>query len=164
MSRQVVPNLFLSYPWATWVLCSVICQQRWLWRAPLVAAAAVIGRIRHDMAIPRAVVEDFFEHSYHSALHCMTKCIVETPPCPAPHPLHEAVVRLRDNGGVRMTVIHGAEDGMIPIEIGQRLAQKCGARFVPIPDSGHMCPLDSEGGIKEVVRTLAKEVGRHRRL
>jgi pimeloyl-ACP methyl ester carboxylesterase len=58
---------------------------------------------------------------------------------------HDTRRRLHELGGLPTTVIHGEEDVLVPPERGRELAAAIpGARFVTIPQCGHMMTTDAE--------------------
>jgi 3-oxoadipate enol-lactonase len=58
---------------------------------------------------------------------------------------HDTRARLRELEGLEVTVIHGAEDVLVPPEAGEELATAIpGARMVMIPACGHMLTTDAE--------------------
>ena len=58
---------------------------------------------------------------------------------------HDTRSRLRELAGLDVTVLHGAEDALVPPEAGRALAAAIpGARLVMIPACGHMLTTDAE--------------------
>ena len=58
---------------------------------------------------------------------------------------HDTRARLRELAGLDVTVLHGAEDALVPPEAGRALAAAIpGARLVMIPACGHMLTTDAE--------------------
>jgi pimeloyl-ACP methyl ester carboxylesterase len=58
---------------------------------------------------------------------------------------HDTRARLAELEGLDVTVIHGAEDALVPPEAGEELAAAIpGARLVMIPACGHMLSTDAE--------------------
>ena len=53
---------------------------------------------------------------------------------------------------VPTTVVHGADDPLIPVRNGMRLAQLVpGARYVELPGVGHLVPYEAPDEVVEVV-------------
>jgi pimeloyl-ACP methyl ester carboxylesterase len=58
---------------------------------------------------------------------------------------HDTRRRLHELAGIPTTVIHGAEDVLVPPDRGRELAAGIpGARFVMLQGSGHMLTTDAE--------------------
>jgi len=66
---------------------------------------------------------------------------------------HDTRARLAELDGLTVTVVHGKEDGLIAPSRGRALAAAIpGARFVGIPDCGHLLTTDAEDVVAGVVR------------
>ncbi|UGS37668.1 alpha/beta fold hydrolase [Capillimicrobium parvum] len=58
---------------------------------------------------------------------------------------HDTRRRLAELGGLEVTILHGEEDALVPIEAGVALADAIpGARMVGLPGCGHMLTTDAE--------------------
>jgi pimeloyl-ACP methyl ester carboxylesterase len=65
---------------------------------------------------------------------------------------HDVRDRLHELAGLPVTVLHGDEDRLVPLEAGRALAQGIpGARFRVIPGSGHMMTTDAEQAAADAV-------------
>merc|ERR1712079_776213 len=55
--------LVRSPRWATWLMCTALCQQRWFWR-PVACALydAFHCYVDSHGTLTRAIIEDFFDH------------------------------------------------------------------------------------------------------
>jgi pimeloyl-ACP methyl ester carboxylesterase len=66
---------------------------------------------------------------------------------------HDTRTRLGRLAGVPVTVIHGIEDALIPVEHGRDLAARIpGARLVLVPNCGHMLTTDAEREVAAIIR------------
>ena len=53
---------------------------------------------------------------------------------------------------VPTTIVHGAEDPLIPVRNGMRLAQLVpGARYIELPGVGHLVPYEAPDEVARVV-------------
>jgi pimeloyl-ACP methyl ester carboxylesterase len=67
--------------------------------------------------------------------------------------LHDTRHRLRELAGLPVTVIHGVQDALVPVERGRELATAIpGARLVMIPNCGHMLTTDAEREVAAIIR------------
>ena len=58
---------------------------------------------------------------------------------------HDTRDRLGELAGLRVLVVHGTDDAVVPVERGRELARLVpGARLVELPDTGHVLLTDSE--------------------
>jgi pimeloyl-ACP methyl ester carboxylesterase len=72
---------------------------------------------------------------------------------------HDTRGRLHELGGLPVTVIHGEEDALVPVQRGRDIASAIpAARLVTIPQCGHMLTTDAE---PETVAAVAEHLGRH---
>jgi 3-oxoadipate enol-lactonase len=54
---------------------------------------------------------------------------------------------------VPTTVVHGADDPLVPVRNGMRIAQLVpDARYVELPNVGHLVPYEAPETVEEVVR------------
>jgi len=61
---------------------------------------------------------------------------------------HDTRTRLAELAGLPTLVLHGGEDRLVPIAHGRELARAIpGARFVELPDAGHMLLTDAEDAV-----------------
>jgi len=75
---------------------------------------------------------------------------------------HDTRDRLHELAGLEVTVIHGAEDALMPPDAGRTLAAAIpGARLVMIPACGHMLTTDAE---EEAARAVLGHLERARSL
>jgi pimeloyl-ACP methyl ester carboxylesterase len=66
---------------------------------------------------------------------------------------HDTRKRLHELGGLPVTVIHGVQDALVPLERGRALARAIpGARLVMIPVCGHVIATDAEHETAAIVR------------
>jgi pimeloyl-ACP methyl ester carboxylesterase len=66
---------------------------------------------------------------------------------------HDTRRRLHELAGLPVTVIHGIQDALVPVERGRELADAIpGSRLVLIPNCGHMLTTDAEREVAAVVR------------
>jgi len=66
---------------------------------------------------------------------------------------HDTRARLRELAGLPVTVVHGIQDALMPVEHGRDLADAIpGARLVLIPNCGHMLTTDAEREVAAIVR------------
>lgn len=75
--------------------------------------------------------------------------------------MHDTRRRLGELAGLPVTVMHGIQDALIPVERGRDLATAIpGARLVLIPNCGHMITTDAEREVAAVIRRhLASATG-----
>jgi 3-oxoadipate enol-lactonase len=65
---------------------------------------------------------------------------------------HDTRERLRELAGLPVTVLHGAEDALVPARAGRALAEAIpGARLVEFPDCGHILTTDAEDAVAAAV-------------
>lgn len=56
-------------------------------------------------------------------------------------------------------VIHGAEDALMPAEGAEEMAGRIsGARFVPVPNAGHMAPFENPRAVNAAIREFLESV------
>jgi len=141
--------------WVTWLLCSMLCQQRWLWRplasfffAPLFALAPEFG------SLARVLIEDFFDHSHNSfcgSVHnCLLPLLARTPP-------------KRVLGG-HAVFVHGDQDVLCPLQMLRRkIGSSVGSRLVVLAGEGHLSILHRADAIAAAAMRLRAKVqcGRH---
>jgi len=66
---------------------------------------------------------------------------------------HDTRRRLAELAGLPVTVIHGIQDALIPVQRGRDLAAAIpGSRLVMIPNCGHMLTTDAEREVAAVIR------------
>lgn len=58
------------------------------------------------------------------------------------------------------TVVWGADDRLLPVEHGRRLAELLGAELEVVADSGHLVTLDDPGAVAAAARRLAERSNR----
>jgi len=114
----------------TWTICTLLCQQRWLWRpmasmvlAPLLAFIPEFG------ALSRVLLEDFFDHSHKSfcgSVHCSLVPLLT-------RPLPKKV-----NSG-RTVFMHGDKDAMCPLQnLRRKLGSSHDCKIVVVAREGHL--------------------------
>ena len=144
LATQCVVRAFLGFPCSTWLLCSAMCQQRWLWASPPLVYlwASLFG-------YPTAVVEDFFLHSWGAATHSVKHCLLQ--------PTLTSTGRLRKLG-TRLLVLHGADDNMAPPQLAHDFAGRFGSSWVGLSGVGHSVITHHEAE-----HTVALAICRHAR-
>ena len=101
--------------------------------APLLYAPRTLrdhpGRLREDLRVRAADMTS--PATYYAQIAAVAR--------------HDTRARLHELGGLPVTVVHGEEDGLVPVEQGRKLAAGIpGARFVGIPGCGHLMTTDAE--------------------
>jgi pimeloyl-ACP methyl ester carboxylesterase len=73
---------------------------------------------------------------------------------------HDTRRRLAELGGLEVTVLHGEEDSLVPIEAGRELAAAIpGAQLVVLPGCGHMLTTDAEEASADAVLDHLRRAG-----
>ncbi|KAJ7527779.1 hypothetical protein O6H91_16G070500 [Diphasiastrum complanatum] len=93
------------------VVCFVICKNHQLWEPPLQLLARIVR-------IPRCFVQDFMQHTHHSAWHVFHNTI-----CGAAYNIDRYLKILADFG-CEVTIIHGREDYLCPVNCSYQLQAK----------------------------------------
>jgi pimeloyl-ACP methyl ester carboxylesterase len=66
---------------------------------------------------------------------------------------HDTRARLRELAGLPVTVLHGAEDALVPVQRGRELAEAIpGARLIELPETGHLLSTDAEAEVAAALR------------
>jgi pimeloyl-ACP methyl ester carboxylesterase len=66
---------------------------------------------------------------------------------------HDTRSRLRELAGLEVTVVHGSEDALVPVERGRELAAGIpGAHLVELPETGHLLATDAEPEVGSALR------------
>ena len=66
---------------------------------------------------------------------------------------HDTRARLRELAGLPVTVLHGAEDALVPVARGRELAAAIpGARLIEFPETGHLLSTDAETEVGAALR------------
>ena len=61
---------------------------------------------------------------------------------------HDTRARLRELADLPVTVLHGAEDALVPVQRGRELAEAIpGARLIELPETGHLLSTDAEAEV-----------------
>lgn len=152
LRHQWIPYFLVWCPMGAWLLCSIVCQQRWLWRTPLTWLLMGLNKVLPPgLRVPPEVVEDFFLHSCESASSTMTQCILE-------HNLLQALSTLTSRG-VLLHVVHGDCDDVVPLHMAQAFASEHGASLHVVPGAHHMLPLHAADALDHILATVMLPVG-----
>ena len=66
---------------------------------------------------------------------------------------HDTRARLRELADLPVTVLHGAEDALVPVQRGRELAEAIpGARLIELPETGHLLSTDAEAEVAAALR------------
>ena len=144
LHQQWIPDLLVNWPNVAWVLCSLLCQQRWLWARPLSTVWRCVGFVVPGLKYPAGCVHDFFLHSCESAASTMNQCILE-------RQYVQAAEKLVDLG-VRITIIHGRQAELVPLDCVQRFSRRFPCKVHVIDNGHHMCPIHHPEALSRILR------------
>ena len=92
---------------------------------------------------PPSFIEDFFLHSWQSAMLTVEQCL--TQPC-------VEAAELLQRAGTRLVLIHGDRDGSAPFHLAASFAQRLGCGLVRIDGGDHSCPLRHFAAVHAALR------------
>lgn len=128
--------------WATWCMCTCICQQRWFWRP-------IAVYLLESPLLNRVMIEGFFDHSHDSFCRTLHDCLEPLSLCP---------LTVSAFGG-RAAFVHGAADRCTPLaELVRKLeAGGGGAELIHVVEGGdHFTVLHHTAAVVTACERLCK--------